>query len=399
MPAVIDSTQDEKALGYPDSRKIVRNSQGHLFVAYRKQHTVEKESLYHIFVAKSTDKGATWAVLNDNQPIETVGDYQQRVPSIAIDANDVLHVVWYGNDADNDGENERQIKYVRSTDGGITWSEWTNIAPVPGYEKEDLWQEHPTIAVDANNRLYVVWQGKEPGINASQTKFTSSTDSGITWSSWTNINPSSENRSRPTVLSAADGTLHVLAYGGKNDTQQLLWTRSSDGGRSWNDWTPITASERDQRHVSAVLDRQNQIHAVWRQEPNDSASGKRPQIHYAHYNGSEWSAPEIVGLAAERYQFFPSISIDADDRVWVTWTETADANDYPSENPTSGQIAYASKPLGGAWSKPTMLTDNGNHVFASLRSDRQPGETVDVVWLNNISDARKEMMHTSLVRQ
>ncbi len=399
VPVVVDQTQDEKALGYPDSRKIVRNSRGELFIAYRKQHTMTSKEFYHIFVAKSSDNGGSWVVLNGNKPIETVGDFQQRVPSIAVDANDVLHVVWYGNDADNPGENERQVKYVRSTDGGTTWSAWKNIAPVTGYEEEDLWQEHPAIAVGADNRVYVVWQGKEPEFSASQTKFTSSADGGVTWSPWININPSSENRSRPTIAPGTDGTLHVLAYGGTSDTQQVTWSRSTDDGRSWTDWALIAASEQDQRHVSVVIDRQNQLHAMWRQEPEDATSNAEPQIHYAYYNGSDWSAATVVGSADERYQFFPSITIDAEDMLWAVWTETSDSEDYPSENPTSGQIVYVRKQPEGSWSKPATLTDDSKHVFASLRADRQSGEAIDVVWLNNTSDTKKDIMYSRLVPQ
>ena len=137
---VVAHTEDALALGYPDSRKTVRDSQGNLYVAFRKKHAQVSRTFYHIFVAKSTNGGSSWTVLNSNRPIERVGDYQQRVPSIAIGSNDVLHVVWYGNDSANTGTNQRQIKYVRSTDHGVTWSSWKNIALFAGYNGEDLWQ-------------------------------------------------------------------------------------------------------------------------------------------------------------------------------------------------------------------------------------------------------------------
>src|SRR3569832_249672 len=72
----VDHTEDGLALGYPDSRKIARDSQGNLYIAYRKKYRQVSSTLYHIFVAKSTNAGSTWTVLNSNRPIETVGDYQ-----------------------------------------------------------------------------------------------------------------------------------------------------------------------------------------------------------------------------------------------------------------------------------------------------------------------------------
>ena len=78
---IADSTSDDKGLGYPDGRKIARDATGNLYIAYRKKYRAESALAYHIFVAKSIDNGATWTVLNRNRPIETIGDYTQRVPS------------------------------------------------------------------------------------------------------------------------------------------------------------------------------------------------------------------------------------------------------------------------------------------------------------------------------
>ena len=121
-------------------------------MAYRKKYKLHYETAYHIFVAKSTDNGLTWHVLNAAQPIETVGDFNQSVPAIAIDGADGLHVVWYGPDEATANDDENQLKYVHSLDGGLTWSAWRNIAPVTGYQGQALWQEHPTIYVDNDNR-------------------------------------------------------------------------------------------------------------------------------------------------------------------------------------------------------------------------------------------------------
>lgn len=396
--APIDRSEDPYALGYSDSRKIVRDSYGKLYVAYRKKYKQLRLTTYHIFVAKSADGGSTWAVANANRPIESVGDFQQRVPSIAIDSNDVLHVAWYGNDAANSGANQRQIKYVRSSDGGNTWSPWQNIAPVDGYAGEDLWQEHPTIAVDGADKLYVVWQGKDPAHRgASQAKFSASSDGGSSWSAWANVAPSSHNRSRPTLATTpGDATLYMLAYGGAGTNQQIMWTRSTDGGASWAPWAAVAADSNDQRHVSLAVDSGGRLHAVWRQIPAGSASG-RPQILYAHFDGKAWSRPQLVQSHSARCQFFPSVAETGNGTLWVVWTESPDQAGFPGEKPTSGQIIAVSKPAGGSWGAHTTLATSGADVFASLRWGRHNnGGTVDVVWLSNTPTATKDILYTSL---
>jgi hypothetical protein len=395
----VDTTEEYTALGYPDARKIVRDSENNLYVAYRKKYKMDDEELHHIFVAKSTDQGQNWQITNDQTPIERVGDYTQRVPTMAIDGNDALHVIWYGNDAQNDGENERQIRYSRSIDGGETWSDWLNIADVAGYEDQDeLWQEHPTLYVDGENNLYATWQGKDAKYNKSQVKFSMSGDGGNTWTAWINVNPSNEvNYSRPTIITTRDGRiLYILAYSGSSAVQQIVWTKSTDGGRSWTAWQPVAADNQDQRHVSVAIDTQDRLHAVWRQQPGAAGDETPSQIHYAVYNGQSWSRPEWVGPNPSAYQVFPSITFTGDNQVWVVWSENETALDYPKENPGSGSIYYAVK-SGDHWDERTRLREGGKDIYPSLgRDNADPTAQVDLVWLENTDSGDNKIYYKAL---
>lgn len=393
----IDETEDYRAIGYTDQRKIARDSRGNLFVAYRRKHRTRGLHRYHIFVARSADQGASWTVLNNNTPVERVGDYTQRAPAIAVDRDDVLHLVWYGNDAGNSGENERQIKYARSSDGGASWSGWINLAEVPGYAGQRLWQEHPAVHVGRAGDVYVVWQGMDATYQAaSQVKFARSTDGGLTWSAWWNVSPASRgNRSRPTLVASRDGgRLYILAYGDVSGRQQILWTTSDDGGSTWAAWLAVATCDADQRHVSVALDSRDRLHAAWRQEDR---SGKT-QVHYAGYDGRSWSAPLAVGPNGAAYQFFPSIAVTRDDRLWLAWTESTGPSGYPSDDPRDGQVCYVSRPAGGDWSRRALLAARGDtQIYASLRWGRYDnGGNVDLVWLDNAGGVKLHIYHGSL---
>lgn len=393
--AQIAETEDYKAMGYPDQRKIVGDSRGNLYVTYRRKYRLRGLHRYHIFVAKSTDQGAAWVVLNNGTPVERVGDYTQRVAAIAVGADDALHLAWYGNDAGNTGDNQRQIKYARSADGGANWSSWVNVAEVPGYAGQRLWQEHPAVYAQGAGNVYIVWQGMDAGYSgASQVKFARSTDGGISWGSWRNVSPANGNRSRPTLVATNDGSrLHILAYGDMGGTQQIVWTTSDDGGDSWAPWSAIAASAVDQRHVSVVVGG-DALHAVWRQHDR---SGKA-QVHYASYAGGAWSPAALVGANSAAYQTFPSISITPGGTLWAAWTETASPSSYPADDPQDGQVCYASKPAGGVWSAPARLAARGDKsIYASLRWDRHIGdERVDLVWLENESEQKQHIYHIVL---
>jgi hypothetical protein len=175
---VVDMTEDYKALGYTDNRKLVRDDDDNLYIAYRKKW----QGQYRIFIAKSTDQGKRWQVLNGNKPIETVGGYTQRVPSFAIGRNskddgNFLHLVWYGNDREHPG-NERQIKYLRLTTAGQRSADGccdlnVNVA---GYNGQRLWQEHPAIYVNGSN-VYIVWEGRDATAPNAKIKFRLNMDS------------------------------------------------------------------------------------------------------------------------------------------------------------------------------------------------------------------------------
>ncbi|MCX6050482.1 MAG: sialidase family protein [Chloroflexi bacterium] len=392
----VDMIDDSKGLGYPDSRKIVRDSQGNLYIAYRKTFPASKGT-FRIFMAKSADNGQSWQVLNHDQPIETVGNYTQRVPSLAIDHNDTLHVVWYGLDESTIGENEREIKYTNSMDGGITWTTWRNIAPVPGYQDSQLWQEHPVIYVDVNNVIYVVWQGEDTA--ETQIKLTKSTDGGKNWSKWQTINGSAtEGFSRHVLVTSNDGAiLYLLAYRHSPDQAQIVWSSSRDGGKTWTAWTPIAPDRQDQRHLSAAIDSQNRLYVVWRQLPDDSSKTTKVQVHYAHFDGNRWTAPEIPALQPDQNQFFPSITLDTKNNPWIVWTATSANSDYPTEDPTTGFIYYTTQ-SNGRWQAPTKLTANTGTYASLIRQVSSVNTEIDVVWLENQSKSEGLICYYSLDR-
>jgi len=399
MSTIIDYTEDIRGLGYTDARKIVRDHAGNLYVAYRKK----ANNLYHIFVAQSRDNGASWQVLNHNQPIEDVGSYTQRVPALAIDGQDRLHVAWYGNDAQNQ-DNARQIKYARSLPQGDGWTQWENgkiwrtLGDVAGYtSKAELWQEHPALYVNGAN-VYVVWEGPDAGHTTGQIKFARSTDGGERWTTWRNIAPLARLRfSRPTLMVTYVGEtryLFVAAYAKLGSgVAQLYWSRSADNGNLWAPWQTVAPSTADQRHVSLARDSKERLHLVWREQTSASTSSLRYRVYDPALKKGEgsWvaSATTIAAVPAACL-LFPSIALTAGDQLWVTWTQSiTSCSTLPNEDALDGQIWLMNKRYGAPWAKPTAVTTptaGGNaNVFAVLRRENHPATRsayLDLVWLD-----------------
>ncbi|MCB0081757.1 MAG: exo-alpha-sialidase [Caldilineaceae bacterium] len=396
----IASSEDYRALGYPDGRKIVRNSQGDLYVAYRKK----RNNRYRIFVAESTDNGTTWQPLG-NSPIEDVGDYTQRVPALAIDAQDRLHLVWYGNDAQNGDpqniSNEREIKYSRSTPttaATIHWTPWRNLYDGQGYGGERLWQEHPTITVWQEN-IYVVWESVERGLG--EIKYIFSDSGGDTWQAVVTVQPSTQLYfSRPTLqTTTVNGkiTLFLVAYGTKAGIARLYYSRSDDNGANWSKWVAVASAKADQRHASLAVDGAGKIHIVWRQ-----VQGKTTILRYRVYDpakrrgkGSWDGGARTIAAVRRTCLYFPTIAISGNGTAWVVWTQSSDLTTLPNDEPTTGQLFMATAAAGQSrWSKPMALTTAGEHLYGSLRRATPPtamDTTIDLVWLDRSASPVDEM--------
>lgn len=353
------TSEDLKALGYTDAQKIVRTSKGELFIAYRRK---DAAYVYRIYVARSADRGQTWQEIA--LPPVATNDHQ-RVPAIEVDDQDRLHVIWYGQDENNTDPNERQIKYSRSDDG-LTFTPWVSVGgDVPGIEDHTLWQEHPIIAVE-KGVIWAIWQGKDADHgNASIAKISQSFDDGVTWTAWRNLNDAGSGyQSRPTLVFVGDRAV-VFAYGSIGNTQ-IVYSYSDDQGATWAEWAAVAASSNDQRHPSAVVDRDGVIHVVWREE----GPGGVIEAKYSKGGVGNWTASEAV-YSSLYHQFFPTIGVTLDtDQLWVAWVETPETSGYPSEYVADGLIYFAYRQADSAVWTVQKLKDGSQLNWPSFHKAR-----------------------------
>ncbi len=321
------------ATAYNSARKLVRDSKGNLYVVY------SKDSPSQIYVSKSVDNGTTWADMG-GVPIQYISGYAQSNPSIAIDSNNNLHVVWQG--CDSGYTSKSQIKYSKYN--GSSWSSWVNIDTVSSYE-----QTLPSIAVDSTNKLHVVWQGQNMIFGSIHIKY--SKYNGSSWSSYTNLTSlTTYDQLGPSIAIDSGNNLHVVYYGtdsSNSSNTQIKYMKYS--GSSWSSWVNIAAvSGYPQRYPSIAIAANDNLHVAW--QGTDSGNSES-QIKYTKYNGSSWSSwiniQPITGYA----QTSPSIAIDRGNTLSVFWSG------LDAGNATYPQIKHSW--FGGAsWSAYTNLTSS-----------------------------------------
>ena len=387
----VATTEDQEATGFADSRKAVRDIvTGRLYVAYRAKYKESGTTNYRIFVKYSDDAGSTWSLCNAGLPIDTEGSYKQRVPSIAIgpDSARTLHLVWYGLEPGNQ-ENQREIKYSRSTDQCGTWSAARRITNDSGFDATtySYWQEHPVVLA-YGDFVYIAWEGRDGSTTNGGVRLIRSVDRGVTFEASQFVSRwSGYSFSRPAIVAigpSATPTLWLVAFAydasDASNPRKIYWTKSADAGVTWPDWARVCPScSGDQRHVSMSRDTNGKAHIAWRE--ND-ASGYS-QIFYAKSTTSSFGTPVQVAQAS-MYQFSPQVEVDQakSNQVYVIWSQTSNAAGFPSEKPTDGYLYYATKAdadLG--FGAAQQLTSDGYATYPTWRRTAKTLDgNLDYVW-------------------
>jgi hypothetical protein len=193
-----------------------------------------------LMFSRTTDGGQTWeapraiVMYRDNS-----GTYANQVAMLPDGTLVVAfdNVQGAGCVASGGSGNGCDIKVIRSTDRGQTWSDPIEVGPegaIPPVHPDtgvpirvDLGR--PSVAVDLNpssagyGNIYAVWAdrfGSSKKTPYSTVVFTESTDGGLTWSPLIKVNrsPAGVEAFTPAVAVASDGTVGVTYYDFRSNT-------------------------------------------------------------------------------------------------------------------------------------------------------------------------------------
>jgi hypothetical protein len=117
-------------------------------------------------------------------------------PAIAVDSNDVIHLIWKDSMAGNN-----ELYYKKSADGGASWSAAQKLTWTSG-ESHD-----PNIAIDSNNALYLFWYDYTPN---AEIFFKTSADGGASWGPAQRLTWTSGYSSSPAIAIDSNRTIHVV---------------------------------------------------------------------------------------------------------------------------------------------------------------------------------------------
>lgn len=292
-PQGMFSTSDSST-GYPNSRKLVRDSSGNLHMIWHGQDG----SLYRVLYAVSADSGVSWS----SPQVVFSSTAETYHPALAIDRNK-LYVVF----PSKHNASYYQIFFTsKSLAGGV----WDTPTALMGGTYDTV---RPDIYLDpSNGRLHVVASSLD---NATSVYYTASGDSGVTWAPVNTVSVTlvgAQNSRYATIH--ADGPSITIAgrtvelYFGLLPIFRAFSVRSVDNGNTWS--SPLVHSELygifTGEYGLSLAGEGNRLYLIY--EDNGSIFFK------SSIDGASWSTAENLGAGA-----WPSITQAGDGQAWGMW--------------------------------------------------------------------------------
>jgi hypothetical protein len=153
------------------------------------------------------------------------------------------------------------------------------------------------VATDERNRVYVAYtEGK-----ARETyglHFVRSEDGGATWSDPITLSDASRPMSNdradnyyPMIAASGDGLVYVVWFDDRTGPLNVWAKRSTDGGRTWSSDVRLSSTDRDGlaglygEYGGLGIDTKGVLHVAWGEGTGHISQGGKGGIWYARWDG------------------------------------------------------------------------------------------------------------------
>ncbi len=372
-----------------DEFRLNQTTQGDQTFVGGAAQTIARDALGN-FVAVwkgSTDSSAIWmrrfnpqgepATLVDERVSDAGVNGDVSQPTVAMAADGRFVVAWLRNWQVSDDEKYYYIEARRYAADGTPLGSRINV-----YEREDVRQERPTIAINELGEFAVVWQGAgQPNASGFEILMQRFDSDGSMIGARTRVNQApTGDQTAPSVAMDAHGDVVVVwtdAMPAGLTQRRILARRFSSALDRFN--LPLRVSGEDEDlatgdHVNPSVAVVASGHFVVAWQSNENAPDPA-DIYARRFDENDEPLDEVpfrVNLIAGGSQQYPSVAIDADGDFVVAWQSSANAG------ATLDDIVYRRF----AWSGEPQ-SDDAAIVDGGRRNQRAPslamGQTGDFV--------------------
>jgi len=219
---------------------IAIDSNNHIHVVWADK----TPSNYEIYYKRSTNGGTSWTVKR-----LTYNSGSSYFPRIAINTFNHIHVVWMDYTPGNS-----EIYYKKSTNNGTSWT----TKKLTYNSGSSIF---PDIAINSNNHIYVLWGDSTPGTD--QLYYKKSTNNGTSWTTNRLTYTYDNSSNHPSIAIDSNNHIHVVWEEGYVPLiYNLYYMKSTDGGANWH-IEPFFANGGFSLVPRTAADSTNFIHVVW----------------------------------------------------------------------------------------------------------------------------------------
>ena len=254
-----------------------------------------------IWASVSHDRGETWALY----PIvhNTNSKLGWSLPGGgAIDSHGNAYFGWAGYTQNGQAKGPVNLYVSKSSDGGVTWT--TSLVDVSGAPPPcgcggwAYWGAQLTVAVDAQDRVYVLYNASREKFGVNRMLFARSLDGGATWVNRQDVSlaPLGTNNLFPAIVARGSGDVRIAwqddrnGFDGGADDPDARWNTyyrtSSNGGVSWSAETQLSQFVTGYPYKFATgylepygdyfeldIDGDGATHALWGEGPSYAGPG------------------------------------------------------------------------------------------------------------------------------
>ncbi|MHA1126813.1 MAG: hypothetical protein ACTSO7_07595 [Candidatus Heimdallarchaeota archaeon] len=335
---------------------------------------------YKIF--KNSDKSLyVWSTA---QVVSSTSDLRSLRPSISVDSNDNVHVVWMDQtDLGSIGIDDDIFHKVWNTTTQ-SWSQVTVISSTSSLSSVD-----PIIKADDNGNVHIIWRD-------SSSLLSSGTDSDIFYRLWNQSINSWETIELASPLSTLDvhwnyldvknGTAYVVwqdttnYLGNGADTDVLFSQRFTNG--TWTQATTVSVEGGGNSIYPFVfVDNDSNVHVSWEDDTNYLGSGIDHDIFYRFLNVTTdtWSTTEVISSSSTLFSDRSKMVIDSKGNKYIIWVDGTNLQSSGLDTDIFYRYWNATTK---AWSNVLLLSDSsdGNSNVASILIDSF--DNIYTVWFD-----------------
>jgi hypothetical protein len=309
----------------------------------------EKWPAYYLDIgiqySRSTDNGATWT----DPGLVGRADYSKYSVDLVRSSEGTWIAAFRYLDTDY------KVGISRSTDNGLNWSDMITV-PLGGCCVRN---DNVSVMADGTGKWIAVWEAMNPydvtGNTDKDIAYSVSTDDGLTWSTSAQLNSnwSSDTDNDVSAQIVYDGAgmwLVVWSVDG-----QILFSTSADTGTTWSDQAPLnTAGTAASGSMpSLAMDDTGYLMVTFESNMGSNTYGIDFDIFscVSTNGGVNWSNPAQVNTDATTDDIFDTTSYLVTDGAG-TWLATWERDAFTTARPT---YAYSTD-LGATWSAPADIS-------------------------------------------